>query len=216
MALLLTNANSFSAQLIYETRTSWGATQLVTGSFTGAGSKLAFQPDLPKTSHKNIQGRMVFVWDTTQSSGYALSDALQGYAPFSESARFTSVVARKQNSTPVKISGHDCEEENAIIPGNDGSTNVLGVWRAADLRGFPLRVSAGTNASTAVLTFSRVQFGQPAEFLMPNEGFTKYESLDAMVTELVAREHNLHKEGQTFGYPDTIEQNRVRPPGQSY
>ena len=216
MALLLTNANNFNAQVIFETRTSWGSTQMVTGSFTGAGSKLAFQPELPKSSRKNTQARMSFVWDTAQSSGYALNDALQGYALFSGTVRFTNVVVSKQNSTPERIGGHECEEENAIVFGSDGSTNLLQVWQATDLHGFPLRISGMTNSTTGILTFSKVQFGPPAEFLMPQEGFTKYDSLDAMVTELMARQHNLRRSGgETFGYPINIEGHQPRP-GQPY
>ena len=99
----------------------------------------------------------------------------------------------------------------------DGSTNLLQVWRAADLRGFPVRISSTSLATAGVLTITRIQFGRPAEFLTSQEGFTKYESPDAMVTELVARQHNFRrKEGVGFGYPNTIEQNRLRPPGQSY
>ncbi len=217
MALLLSNANSFSAQLSYETRTAWGSTQTVTGSFTGAESKVAFQPALSKSSHKNSEARMSFVWNTAQGSGYAINDALQGYAPFAGNVQFTNVISSKLNSMPEKISGYECEEENATVLGADGSVNQVRVWRAADLRGFPLRISSGTTTNTVLLTLSKIQFGQPAEFLMSQEGFTKYDSPDAMVTELIARQHNLNRrEGQSFGSPDRIEQNRVRPPGQSY
>jgi hypothetical protein len=216
MALLLTNADSFNAQLAYETRTAWGSTQTVTGSFTGTGSKVAFQPTPPKSSRKNTQTWMSFVWDTAQSSGYAINDALQGYAPFSANVRFTNVISSESTSMPQRISGYSCQEENATVLGTDGSINQVRVWRPADLRGLPVRISVGTSTNTSVLTLSKVQFGQPAEFFMAHEGFTKYDSPDAMVTELVARQHNLHKEGQTFSYPDNIEQNRMRPPGQPY
>src|SRR5262249_34422203 len=75
MALLLTNANSYNAEITYELRTAWGSTQAVSGSFVGTGRKLAFQPELPKASRQNTQGTMVFIWDTSQNSGYALNDA---------------------------------------------------------------------------------------------------------------------------------------------
>lgn len=214
MTLILTNDRSYRAEIVFESRTSWGSTQMVTGNFTAAGSRLAFQPELPKASRQNLQGKMVFVWDAAKSSGYALNDALQGYAPFGGTVLFTNAVAAKPRTAPQRIAGHECEQETATVLGNDGSINLLQVWRAADLRGFPLRIDGGTNSG--VLTFSKIQFGQPAEFLMSQEGFTRYESPDAMVTELVARQHNLsRKEGSTFSYPDTIEQNRLRP-GQPY
>jgi len=217
MALLLTNANSYNAQIVYEARTAWGPTQAITGSFVGTGAKLAFEPELPKASRQNTQGAMVFVWDTAQSSGYALNDALQGYAPYSGSVQFTNVVVEKQNSLTERIAGHECQRETAIAFGNDGSTSLLQVWRAADLQGFPVRVSGGSNSTAGILTFTKIQLGRPAEFLMSQQGFTKYQSPDAMVMELVARQHSFsRKEGATFGYPDTLEQNRLRPPGQSY
>jgi hypothetical protein len=217
MALLLTNGNSFNAQLTYETRTAWGSTQSVTGSFTGAGSKIAFQPTLAKSSRKNTQAQMSFVWNAAQGGGYAINDALQGYAPFSGNVRFTNLISSKLNSTPERISGYDCEEENVTVLGADGSINQLRVWRAAGLRGFPVRISAGTSTNAALLTFSKIEFGQPAQFLMSQEGFTRYDSPEAMVSELIARQHNFsRKEGETFGSQDRIEQNRLRPPGQSY
>jgi len=114
MALLLTNANSYNAQIVYEARTAWGPTQAITGSFVGTGAKLAFEPELPKASRQNTQGAMVFVWDTAQSSGYALNDALQGYAPYSGSVQFTNVVVEKQNSLTERIAGHECQRETAI------------------------------------------------------------------------------------------------------
>jgi len=213
MALLLTNGNSYNAQIVYETRTAWGSTQAISGSFVGTGRKLAFQPELPKASRQNTQGTMAFIWDTAQNSGYALNDALQGYAPYSGSVQFTNVIASKQNSLTERIAGHECQREMAMAFGNDGSTSLLQVWRAADLHGFPIRVSAGTNATANVLTITRIQFGRPAEFLMSQEGFTKYDSPDAMVTELVARQHNFsRKEGATFGYPANIERSRVGQP----
>jgi hypothetical protein len=213
MALLLTNAGSYSAQIRYETTTAWGSTQAVGGNFTAAGNKLAFEPELPKASRKNLQRQMVFVWDTGQGAGYALNDALQGYAPYSGTVRFTNITTSQQSAVPVQIAGHECEEESAMVFGNDGSTNLLRVWRAPDLRGFPLRISGGTNSSW--LTFSKIRFGEPARFLMSSEGYTKYESADAMVTELVAREHNLTRRSDTsFGYPANFE--RTSRPGQPY
>jgi hypothetical protein len=214
MALLLTNANSYNAQIMFQTQTAWGSTQAVRGDLTSAGSKLAFQPELPQASRKNAPGKMVFVWDTAQNSGYALNDALQGYAPYSGNARFTNVVANKQDSMFERITGHECQQETEVVFGDDGSTNLLQAWRAADMRGFPMRVTAGSNARAGVLTITKIQFGRPAEFLMSQEGYTKYESPDAMVTELVARQHNFsRKEGATFGYPANIPQSR---PGQPY
>lgn len=214
MALLLTNGNSYSAQIVYETRTAWGSTQAIRGSFVGAGSKLAFEPELPKASRKNTQGTMVFVWDAAQSSGYALNNALQGYAPYPGTARFTNVVALGQESVSERIAGHECRRESAMVFGDDGSTNLVQVWRGADVGGFPMRMSAGSNVTANVLTITRLQLGRPAELLMSQEGFTKYESPDAMVTELVAREHNFsRKEGSTFGEPTYIPQSR---PGQPY
>jgi len=97
MALLLTNASSYNAQIVFQTRTAWGSTQSVRGDLTSAGSKLAFQPELTEAARKNTQGKMVYVWDTAQGSGYALNDALQGYAPYSGNVQFTNVLANKQN-----------------------------------------------------------------------------------------------------------------------
>ena len=70
MALLLTNAGGFSARLTFETRSSWGSTQAISGTLTGAASKLAFLPD----AKKSIRAPMIFVWDIFWNNGYALND----------------------------------------------------------------------------------------------------------------------------------------------
>jgi len=213
MALVLTNANSYSAQIIFETMTAWGSTQMVTGYFTAGGNKMAFEPELNKASRKNSQAKMVFVWDIAQGGGNAFNDALQGYAPYSGNVRYTNVVSAKKGEESERISGHACVKEVVMVSGNDGSTKLLQVWRATDMRGFPLRISGDTNSS--VLTLSKIQFGPPAEILMSAEGFTKYESPDAMVTELVSRQQNLRRKSDTsFGSPELMDhQSR---PGQPY
>jgi hypothetical protein len=213
MALLLTNADSYTAQIVFQTPTAWGSTQSIRGDLTSAGSKLAFQPELTEAARKNTQGKMVFVWDTAQGSGYALNDALQGYAPYLGNVQFTNVVASRQNLSSERIAGHECQQEAAMALGIDGSTNLLQVWRAADLRLFPVRISSASVATAGVLTITRIQFGRPAEFLTSQEGFTKYESPDAMVTELVARQHNFsRRESSTYGYPANLERSRVGQP----
>jgi hypothetical protein len=138
---------------------------------------------------------------------------LQGYAPYSGNARFTNLVGHKEGSMAQRIAGHECQPESAVVFGDDGSTNLLQVWQAADLHGFPVRITSGSNAPASILTITKFQFGRPAQFLTSQEGFTKYDSPDAMVTELVARQHSIsRKEGSTYGYPENIERSRVGQP----
>src|SRR5262245_23186988 len=55
MALLLTNATSYNAQVLFQTQTAWGSTQAIRGDLTSAGSKLAFQPELANASRHDTE-----------------------------------------------------------------------------------------------------------------------------------------------------------------
>ncbi len=195
MALILTRPDGFSAHVVMESRWAPNRVDAVAGDLVGQGSQLLFTPT-PAGSAKRQHAGLSFIWDVRQNSGYVLSEALQGYAPMSSSARFTNIVAAtlKDQPVPATIQGHRCEPEEAIVAAGDGSTTAFRVWRATDLQGLALRITPATNAAALTVNLSQIHLeAPPSELFRPPEGFTRYASADAMMSELVSRQHNLRR-----------------------
>ena len=210
MAALLTNVDGFSAHATLETRASSNRPVIVSGELLGRGSKLFFAPtgSTPASKH-HPDGGMSFIWDVNEGSGYMLSEALQGYAPILSGARATNVVigTAAEHSAPEKLGGHPCEQKQAIVASSDGSETVFHLWRAEDLRGFAVRINSATNSVFLSLNLSTVRLEIPsAELFLPPDGFTKYDSAEALMNELMARQESWRRSAtDTTGGPDHAE-----------
>ena len=91
-ALLLTNTAGFIGRVKVENRpfsTSAGSSvpadkrrvldERVAGELLGRGSKIFFVPDETSRRKRARNGGVSFIWDVTESKGYVLSEALQGF-----------------------------------------------------------------------------------------------------------------------------------------
>lgn len=197
MALLLTNVDGFHAHVVLESGGPSHTAQNVTGELMVQGSKLMFAPAPDGTPKKQVHAEdSAFIWDVIESRGYVLNDPLQGYAPVSSSRQFTNLVPAvvPEIGAPEKIAGHPCVLTEVTITATDGNPSVYRVWRARDLPGIPLRISCPSNGFPVTLTLSKVKLETvPKDSFQPPNGFTKYESPEAMMAELFLRKHNLSR-----------------------
>ena len=197
MAALLTNADGFSAQVVMETQPS--SNRAATGFRRTArpGRQTFFAPDESTSGKKRHPGGGInFIWDVTAGSGYIISEAMQGYAPIRSGVRTMNVAIATgtENSAPEPVGGHSCGQEQETVVSSDGSATVFHIWRALDLRGFAIRIYSATNATFLSLNFSNVRLETPsADLFQPPDGFTKYDSAEAMMGELMARQQNLRR-----------------------
>jgi len=191
MGLLLTNTDVFSARA-----TMTGAMpewpDAISGELLGRGSKLAFAfvPEKKTKKHPGAGG-LIFIWDVAQKSGFILSDTLQGYAPISSSVGFSNLTVSPSPGGPQRIEGHRCQPQQVNVTRADGTVSVLQAWRAADLNGFPVRMTSAANPLVTV-NISQIRLGPPsADLFAPPDSFTKYASAEAMMTEMTIREQHL-------------------------
>ncbi len=191
VALLFTNLDGFGAHLVMETGASSKKAGAVSGDLLGRGGKLLFVPDSKGSGRKGPAGGGVsFIWDVAMNSGYILSEALQAYAPVASTNQFTQTSAQADvhGAKSERIEGHTCEEQRLVVVSSDGASVSFRVWRAADLRGFPLRITLVTDSRPFSLHFSKVRLEVPQSGLfLPPDGFTKYESAETMMNELYLR-----------------------------
>lgn len=76
-----------------------------------------------------------------------------------------------------------------------------------DLRRFAVRINSATNSTFLSLNFSSVRLEAPSsELFQPPDGFTKYDSAEALMNELMVRQQNLKRSTtDTTGEPDQVE-----------
>ena len=194
-AVLLTNAEGFSSYAVMEPGPGSIGGKTVSGQLLARGGKLLFLPDADKTQKKPARSVGIsYLWDVAQGSGYVLSEALQGYAPVSSRARCTNLVAEIHDAAPQRIDGHPCVAQTMTMSASDGSMVRFEAWQATDLNGLPVRVASAANSASFTLNLSKVRLApQPGGLFVPPSGFTRYNSVEAMMTELALRQQNLSR-----------------------
>ena len=191
-ALLLTQLDGFSAHLILTTGTLSPASPATSGELQSRAGKLTFTPT--PMHAKSAREGFSFIWDVAQGRGYVLSEALQGSAPVTARATPTNSVSLPGSTTPELIDGHPCQQEQVTVAISDGSSRAFRVSRATDLKQLAIRISSLSNSAPFTLSLSKVRLmAPPAEVFSPPDSFTKYASADAMLTELIMRQHELKR-----------------------
>ncbi len=197
MALLLTNAEGFRARVVFEGATPYPANRPTAGELIVQGSKLLFAPEAVKVAKKQPHPEeSAFVWDVNQNRGFVLNEPLQAYAPISSSRQFTNVTAGTavSGAPAEKVSGHSCAASEVTVTASDGVATVFRVWRAPDLKGLPLRIQCPSGGVPLTLSLSKVRLeAVPNDLFQPPNGFTRYESAEAMMTEMALRKVNLSR-----------------------
>lgn len=191
-AVLLTNRDGFSAHIVLSHDSASPLEKNSSGELLGREGKLLFAPEQGKREKKYSSAGFSFISDVGKRQSFVLSEALQGYAPASMEVGATNVAINTKSTTDKKIDGHMCELEEATVAMSDGSHGSFQVLRAADLKGFPLRISSISNTAPFTVSFSKIRIESPsAELFAPPRSFTKYDNVEMMVTELILRQHKL-------------------------
>jgi hypothetical protein len=167
----------------------------------------------PPGARRNTPGNLSLIWDAGQGTGFALSEALQGYAPLQSATRFGlgPVVNSPPGVRGETLEGHRCQVEMVATTSIEGGTNRFAVWRAADLGGVPLKIEAVETAAPFTVQLTKVRMEvPPAEVFAPPTDFTAYPSLEELQTELAQRElESRHRLGGGPGMARPV----IQPPG---
>ncbi len=196
MGVLLTNAGGFSSHLSMTTGPAPDSQkpEVISGQLLGRGELLLFAPE-PQSLDKRLRSvGLGFIWNVRENSGYMLSETLQGFAPIGFSVRYTNVLATRTASMPERVEGHACTQDEVQVASSEGAVTRVQLWRAIDMKGFPVRIVGGPKPVTQTLTLSKIRLeAPPADLFAPPQGFTRYVTADQMMSELTLRQHNLKK-----------------------
>ncbi len=193
--MLLTNAGGFTARAVVS---SVPASHLrpVSGQLVARGAKFFFEPE-PASGKSARAGQFSFIWDATSNKGYILSEALQGYAPIASAVWFTNLVVQGSPTTTGKVEGYRIERSTVVVAVSDGKLSRFEVSRASDLGGLAVRVNSIGDPASFTITLSQIRLEIPPErVFLPPDGFTRYESEEAMMNELASRQQSLRHGGQ--------------------
>jgi hypothetical protein len=198
-ALLLTNLSGYSAHLDTDILRPFGEGRTVSGALLQRQGRFVFQPDQIVSKKKRDAG-ILFIWDANLRRGWTVSEALQGYAPAESPLQVTNVQFDAAPGVPDIVNNIPCHRVEARITRADGSVALYKVWKADDLRHFPIRIQSESGGKPMTLTFSDVRLDSPAEQLFnPPDGFVKYSSPVALMNELIIRETTIgHSEATEF------------------
>jgi hypothetical protein len=215
MGILLTNTSGFSARVELSPAPIAEHPEEVCGRLISFEGKLLFAPDAPKKkSKKHIDPGLFFIWDVAQCGGFVVSEALQGYAPVSSSLRFTNLLIEPGPGLPARIQGCRCRPETAVIGTSEGKTSSYNLWRAADASGVAVQIVSTNRLVTETVSLSNIRLGATArETFRPPESFTRYGSVEQMMTELAIREQSI-KGNPVGGWRDrgSLEDDPMRGP----
>jgi hypothetical protein len=193
--MLLTNAGGFTARVVVSSVPA-SSLRPVSGQLVARGSKFFFEPEL-KSGKPARAVQFSFIWDATSNKGYMLSEALQGYAPIASTVWFTNLVVQSSPTTTGKVEGYRVECSTDVVAASDGKLSRFEVSRARDLGGLAVRVNSIEDPAPFTITLSQIRLELPPEkVFLPPDGFTGYESEEAMMNELVSRQQSVRHGGQ--------------------
>jgi hypothetical protein len=192
------------------------------GELYGRDGNLFFVSDEQRAKGSLSTG-LSALYDSKTRTAYLLNEPLQGYAPIRDSgtnAPLNVVAVGEENigSERCRKSILNRQVANEVVP-------VLVVWRGIAQQDFPLRIEMTNTPGAVTLNLTRVRFQAPPPetFALPN-GFKRYESTDAMLSELVRRRTDLltgrnARKRDRYGNPAAVEEDfgpANEPPRRNY
>jgi hypothetical protein len=208
-ALLLTNEIAFSARLTAGGSSRSSEVDSLSGQFLAQGSRLVFSP---------AAGGVYFIWDVANRAGYIVDETMQAYAPITSNIQVTNLVIDPERMGPIseKVDGHPCKRTDVTLALSGGADAQFTVWRATDLKGWPVRIKALNGMPRFTLDLSGFrQETFPREIFLPPDGFTKYADAETMRAELVTRKAALKKKSMSPVPEEFPAASRGQPPPQS-
>lgn len=166
-----------------------GSQPPMVGELSGRDGNLFFIADQQR-SNRGFSGGLSALWDAPTQTAYLLNEPLQAYAPIRHSG--TNGPTEITQAGEENIGAERCRK--SILSRRNGADliPVLVVWRGIAEQDLPLRIQTTNTPGAVTLNLSRIRpQAPPADlFALPN-GFKKFDSADAMLSELMRRRTDL-------------------------
>lgn len=165
-----------------------GRTRTISGLLAVSKGRVFFASGRSQT-RSSSPSDAAFVWDSSTGMGFAVSEALPGYAMITNGIHHPLLAFEpRPGASHETLAGHDCEVVLCRITTAGVTGEPMETWRATDWAGFPIQLRLA-GAEPGLLTLEEIHRGSPPQtwFETP-ENYTRYENSDAMAGELLIRQ----------------------------
>jgi hypothetical protein len=146
------------------------------------------------TAHMKEMGmdKMVMISRPDLKVNYMIYPGMQAYVemPAEQAAKDGKEKAKVELTELGKetVDGHACVKSKAIITDGEGKKHEALVWKATDLKDFPVKIEQAEDGTQVTLLFKDVKLAKPeAAVLAPPKDFAKYDSVPGMMQAVMMK-----------------------------
>lgn len=205
-AKLFGENSTFSANLEMQT-TPEGASDTMTipGKIFFDQGKSRFEMDMSQMKGGQIppqavaqmksigMDKMVMIARPDKKVGYQVYPGMQAYLetplPPQESAAAPSDFTLEETELGKEnVDGHPCIRNKAVVTDKEGAKHESTVWKATDLKKFPIKIEHTESGTKVIMLFHDVNLAKPAaELFNPPADATKYDNMQAMMQQIMMK-----------------------------
>ena len=191
MGVLLTNVSDFTARVTLQKTNASAA--LVAGNMFQQQGWILFVPMSDGAVRNGPSIRFRFLWDISRNCGYIISEALRGYVRSCGTAQYQvdSSATKFLLSSALPVDGRSCRSEAVTVRSMGDSATRFLVCRD-ESTGIALQIQRTDVDDGPVLQLTQLNPDRldPGLFAPP-AGFIRYESVEAMLRELLRKPREL-------------------------
>jgi hypothetical protein len=137
--------------------------------------------------------KMVMISRPDTKTSYLIYPTLKAYTatPMPEKEAKEKEADFKIETTELgkeAVNGHPCVKVKAVVTDDKGVKTEATLWKASDLKQFPVKLERTENGSLVTMNFKDVKLAKPdAKVFDPPADATKYDSMQAMMQEVMAK-----------------------------
>jgi outer membrane lipoprotein-sorting protein len=86
------------------------------------------------------------------------------------------------------VDSHPVVKTKAVVSDDKGVKHDYTIWKATDLKGFPIKIETSEKGQTIIMLFKDVKLAKPdANLFTPPAGYKKYDNIQTMMQEQVMK-----------------------------
>ena len=202
LSKLFGDNSAFSANLEFQTKdTSTGESMSMPGKLAFLDGKTRFEMDLTQVRSAKIppeaaeqmkamgMGNMLIISRPDKKLAYMIYPGMKAYTENETKDLEEAKLAEKYQIAETQlgketVAGHPCVKSKAVVTDDKGEKHESTVWRATDLKNFPVKIEANENNTPVTMIFKDIKLAKPdaAQFEPPKD-FKRYDNMQSLMQE---------------------------------
>lgn len=206
MAKLFGDNSAFSATMENQIKSPQGDTMVLPGKISFDSGKSRFEMNLSEARGRQMppqaaaqmkamgMDNLIAISRPDKKAAYIVYPGLQAYAesPIQDPDAGKPASDFKVESTELgkeTIDSHSCVKAKTVVTDSNGDKHESTVWKATDLKDFPVKIEITERGQPMTLLFKDVKLSKPdSELFEPPVDFKKYNSVpDLMQQEIMKK-----------------------------